>query len=390
MQNKKMDCIAVCLFGLEATVSYELKNLGIEVTRVSDGRVRFKAQAYEVAKANLCLRTAERVLIHLGSYRAQSFEELYRGMSSLDFEQYLTKDCKFPVARVRSLKSALHSIPDIQSVAKKAIVDRMKSIHKDVRIFSETGVEYPIHLFLHKDMVEVTIDTTGMALHKRGYRELSGEAPIRETLAAFMVMLTPWNKDRVLLDPMCGSGTIAIEAAMIGANIRPGVNRNFIGEEFAFLPKEEWVRARKEAIEGERSDVQLSIYASDIDPEMIKLAKENADLAGVSDLIQFEVKDIKDVSLEEEYGFMITNPPYGLRIGDEKNLQSYYRELGRLSKRLKNWSYYVITTYSDIEVYFDKKADKKRNLYNGKQKTVYYQFLGERPPKEYVFFNQSE
>ncbi|MDO4793026.1 MAG: class I SAM-dependent RNA methyltransferase [Filifactor alocis] len=390
MQNKKTNCIAVCLFGLEATVSYELKNLGLEVTKVSDGRVHFKAEPYEVAKANLCLRTAERVLIHLGSYRAQTFEELYRGMLSLDFERYLTKDCKFPVARVRSLKSALHSIPDIQSVSKKAIVERLKSVYKGVHTFSETGVEYPIHLFLHKDVVEVTIDTTGMALHKRGYRERSGEAPIRETLAAFMVMLTPWNKDRVLLDPMCGSGTIAIEAAMIGANIQPGVNRNFIGEEFEFLPKEEWVRARKEAVEGERSDVQLWVYASDIDPEMIKLAKENADLAGVADLIHFEVKDIKDLNLEQEYGFMITNPPYGLRIGDEKNLRSYYRELGRLSKRLKNWSYYVITTYSDIESHFEKKADKKRNLYNGKQKTVYYQFLGERPPKEYVFSIQNE
>lgn len=390
MENKKIDCIAVCLFGLEATVSFELKNMGIEVTSVSDGRIHFLATAYEIAKANIRLRTAERVLIHVGSFQAKSFEELYRGMRSLRFQDYLTEECKFPIAKAKSLKSALHSIPDIQSVAKKAVVDTMRQAYPKVRVFEEKGTEYPITLFLHKDKVEVTIDTTGDALHKRGYRALSGEAPIRETLAAFMVMLTPWNKDRILMDPMCGSGTIAIEAAMIGANIQPGINRNFIGEAFHFLPKSEWMRARQEALEEERNDVKLSIYASDIDADMVKLAMENAELAGVADKIRFFTADVKDVRIKGDYGFLISNPPYGIRMGEDKDLDGLYRAIGKQLKYLKNWSAYLITSYEGIEKSFSRKADKKRNLYNGMQKAVYYQFLGEKPPKGYVFEKQGE
>lgn len=379
--ERKINCIAVCLFGMEATVSYELKNLGIEIGTVSDGRVGFLATPFEIAKANIFLRTAERVLIHIGSFQAKTFEELYQGMKKLPFEDFLNETCKFPVAKAKSLKSALFSIPDIQAVSKKAIVDRMKMVYPKVKLFSETGETYPIYLFLYKDVVEVTIDTTGLALHKRGYREKSGKAPIRETMAAFMVMLTPWKKDRILLDPMCGSGTILIEAAMIGANIQPGVNRNFVGENFHFIPKQLWAKARQEAIEGERNEEEFVIYGSDINPEMIALAKENAQLAGVEEHISFEVADIKDIRRKEEYGFLITNPPYGERIGELKELEFLYKGLGRAFQKLKNWSFYVITSYEEIEKCVGKKAQKKRKLYNGMIKTTYYQFPGPKPLK---------
>lgn len=369
----KYELVAPCLFGMESTVSYELKNVGIAVKKVSDGRVTFEADAFEIARANIGLRTAERVLLKVGEFRASTFEQLYQGMRSLPFERYIGKEDAFPIAKAKSVKSKLFSIPDIQSVAKKAVVDRLK--HKlKTDVFKERGTRYPIVVFLHKDLAEVTIDTTGDALHKRGYRERSGSAPLRETIAAFMVMGTPWRPDRMLIDPMCGSGTILIEAAMIGAGIKPGINRNFTGETFSFLPKKIWQQERAEAI-GAEKEIDFMLRGYDIDPEMIALAKENAQLAGVDHLIDFQVMDLKQLYTEEEYGFVITNPPYGERLERGSGEDDIYRAAKDVFAKMRNWSFNIITTHEDLERELRIPFQKRRNIYNGKLKSYYYQYL---------------
>ena len=375
----KYEAIAPCLFGMEATVSFELKNMGIKVLNVSDGRVTFEGDAFEIVRANLSLRTAERVLIKVGEFKAYSFEQLYQGILKLPFENYIPKDAEFPISKAKSINSKLFSKSDIQSVAKKAVVERLKQKHK-VQTLPETGALHPIIIFINKDVVEVTIDTTGPALHKRGYREKSGGAPIRETLAAFMVMLTPWRENRTLVDPMCGSGTILIEAALYGAGIMPGINRNFTGENLSFLPKHVWQTERNEALSQEK-DVQFKLKGYDIDEDVIELAKENAELAGVGHLIDFEVKDMTTWETDEEYGFIITNPPYGERLSAEEDITEFYKEMGKVFKNLKNWSYYLITTLEDVGKIMDIPFQKKRKLYNGMLKSYYYQYLGPRPQK---------
>lgn len=375
------NAIAVCLFGMESTVAYELKNMGFEVESVTDGRIYFKSDAQGIIKANLSLRCAERVLVKLGKCRARSFAELFDGVYAMDFADYIPKDAAFPIAKAKSINSQLHSIPDIQSICKKAVVEKLRKEHS-VQELPETGSVHPIHVFLKKDEAELSIDTTGPALHKRGYRERSSEAPLRESMAAFLVMLTPWNKDRILVDPMCGSGTIPIEAAMIGANIMPGVTRNFSGEELSFLPKSLWKTMRKEALEAERRDVTMRIYASDIDPDCIDLAKENAEIAGVAEYIQFEVKDMRSVQSEEEYGFLITNPPYGERLSNKREVKELEVDLAKMTRKLKNWSIYVITSDEQFEKNFGRKATKTRKLYNGMIKTNYYQFPGPKPGRK--------
>lgn len=375
----KFECIAVCLFGLEATVKFELKKLDIELTGTTDGRVGFLADEYEIAKANISLRCAERVLVKLGNFKASTFEELYQGMLKLPLEKYIGQKDKFPIAKAKSINSKLFSIPDVQAVAKKAAVEKLKMKHK-VDTLSEVGKLNNIHIFLNKDIAEVTIDTSGAALHKRGYREFSGGAPIRETLAAYMVMLTPWHEKRFLIDPMCGSGTIAIEAAMIGKNIMPGVNRNFAGEEVSFISKDAWKKARKEAVEGE-NDFEFKILAYDKDEEIVALAKENAALAGVSDYIEFEVQEFKDLAFENEYGFLITNPPYGERMGEDEEIEELYKLIGEKYREAKNWSFYVITSNEELESFMKVKYEKKKKLYNGSLTAYYYLFPGPRPPK---------
>ena len=375
----KYEAIAPCLFGMEATVSFELKNMGIKVLNVSDGRVTFEGDAFEIVRANLSLRTAERVLIKVGEFKAYSFEQLYQGILKLPFENYIPKDAEFPISKAKSINSKLFSKSDIQSVTKKAVVERLKQKHK-VQTLPETGALHPIIIFINKDVVEVTIDTTGPALHKRGYREKSGGAPIRETIAAFMVMLTPWRENRTLVDPMCGSGTILIEAALYGAGIMPGINRNFTGENLSFLPKHVWQTERNEALSQEK-DVQFKLKGYDIDEDVIELAKENAELAGVGHLIDFEVKDMTTWETDEEYGFIITNPPYGERLSAEEDITEFYKEMGKVFKNLKNWSYYLITTLEDVDKIMDIPFQKKRKLYNGMLKSYYYQYLGPRPQK---------
>ncbi len=375
----KYQAIAPCLFAMESTVSFELKNMGIKVLNVSDGRVTFEADAFEIARANLSLRTAERVLVKVGEFKAYSFEQLYQGILKLPFENYIPHDAQFPISKAKSINSKLFSKSDIQSVTKKAVVERLKQKH-EVQVLPETGAVHPIIIFINKDVVEVTIDTTGPALHKRGYREKSGGAPIRETLAAFMVMLTPWRENRTLVDPMCGSGTILIEAALYGAGIMPGINRNFTGENLSFLPKHVWKEERNDALSQEK-DVQFKLKGYDIDEEVIELARENAQLAGVGHLIDFEVKDMTTWETDDEYGFLITNPPYGERLSSEKDITEFYEKMGSVFKKLKNWSYYVITTLEDADKIMDISFHKKRKLYNGMLKSYYYQYLGPKPKK---------
>ncbi|MGL5439654.1 MAG: THUMP domain-containing class I SAM-dependent RNA methyltransferase [Filifactoraceae bacterium] len=375
----KFECIAVCLFGLEATVKFELKNLGIKLTDTTDGRVGFLADEYEIAKANIGLRCAERVLVKIGSFKASTFEELYQGMFKLPLENYIGIEDKFPITKAKSINSKLFSIPDIQAVSKKGAVERLKMKHRTNEL-KEIGKLNNINIFINKDTAEVTIDTSGAALHKRGYREFSGGAPIRETLAAYMVMLTPWHEKRLLIDPMCGSGTIAIEAAMIGKHIMPGINRNFAGEEVSFISKAAWTKARKEAIE-EENDCDFKIYAYDKDPKVIEIAKENAEVAGVERYIEFKVQDFADLKFDTEYGFLITNPPYGERMGEE-DIEGLYRLIGSKYKVAKNWSFYIITSNEELETFMRVKYDKKKKLYNGSLTTYYYMFPGSKPPKQ--------
>lgn len=374
-----MEAIAVCLFGMESTVSFELKNLGFQVIKVSDGRVTFATDADGIAKANICLRCAERVLIKVGEFSAKTFTELFDEVAKLPFENFLGADAKFSVAKVRSINSKLVSASDIQSIVKKSIVERLKKVYK-VDWFQETLGEHNIHIFINKDIVELSFDTSGAALHKRGYRELSGEAPLRETIAAYMVMLSPWRANRILVDPMCGSGTIAIEAAMLGANIMPGVNRNFAGEQLSFIPSSAWTKARKEAIENE-SDEEFKIYAFDKEPAMIELAKANAELAGVEHLIEFKVKDARKLNTKKEYGFVISNPPYGERMGEKEQVQKLYKELGRVFRGMPTWSFYLIASLNETEELLKMKASKKRKIYNGALKSNIYSFVGPKPPK---------
>lgn len=373
----KYELIAPCLFGMESTVSYELKKMGIAVTKVTDGRVRFQGDASDIARANIGLRTAERVLLNIGEFRAMSFEQLYQGIKALPFEKYIRKNDAFPIAKAKTVNSKLFSVPDIQSVAKKAVVDRLKAKYR-TDLFPERETEYPITVFLHKDVAEVTIDTSGLALHKRGYRERSGPAPLRETIAAFMVLGTPWKPPRPLIDPMCGSGTILIEAAMIAANIKPGVNRNFIGENFAFLPKESWKAEREDALSGEQ-ELEFRLKGFDIDPEVIEIARENAELAGVGHLIDFEQRDLKDLHSEEEYGFIITNPPYGERLSPKEGMDEIHRSAGEVFSGLKNWSFNLISTNEHLDKELRIPFQKKRKIYNGKLKSYYYQYLGPKP-----------
>ncbi len=375
-----MEAIAICLFGMESTVSYELKKMNYDVIKVSDGRVTFDTDEYGIAKANISLRCAERVVVKVGEFVAKSFEELFDKTLELPFENYFNEKSKFTVAKVRSINSKLVSYSDIQSVVKKAVVERMKKSYK-VDWFEETDGENNIHIFIHKDVVEVSIDTSGPALHKRGYRELSGIAPLRETIAAFMVMMTPWNKDRTLVDPMCGSGTLAIEAAMYGANIMPGVNRNFAGENVSFISKKAWKDARKDALESEY-DADFKIFAYDCDEKVLELAKENAELAGVSHLIEFKCADFINFKSETEYGFIVMNPPYGERMGEEKEIQKLYKSIGKVFKTLPTWSFYYITSFENAEEFVGVKAGKKRKIYNGAINSTIYSIQGPKPQKK--------
>lgn len=375
------ELIVPCHFGLEAVMKKEILDLGYEVSQVEDGRVTFIGDAEAICRANIFLRTTERVLLKVGSFHAETFEDLFQGTRAIPWEEYLPKDAKFWVAKASSIKSKLFSPSDIQSIMKKAMVERMKKAY-GIEWFPENGASFPLRVFLHKDTVTVALDTTGESLHKRGYRTLTSKAPITETLAAALIMLTPWKSDRILVDPFCGSGTFPIEAAMIAANMAPGMNRSFLSESWTnLIPKKCWYDAIDEATEMVDDTVKVDIQGYDIDGEVIKAARENAERAGVDHMIHFQERPVAQLSHPKKYGFIITNPPYGERIEEKKNLPALYKTIGERFKALDSWSMYLITAYEDAERYIGRKADKNRKIYNGMMKTYYYQFMGPKPPR---------
>ncbi|MCI8774825.1 MAG: class I SAM-dependent RNA methyltransferase [Lachnospiraceae bacterium] len=377
----KMNFIAPCHFGLETVLKREITDLGYEVSLVEDGRVTFVGDEDALCRANVFLRTAERVLIKVGSFHAETFEELFQGTRSIAWEEYIPADGKFWVAKAASIKSRLFSPSDIQSIMKKAMVERLKAVyHKEW--FPESGASFPVRVFLMKDEVVVGLDTTGESLHKRGYRKLTAKAPIAENLAAALLMLTPWRGDRILVDPFCGSGTFPIEAAMIAANMAPGANRSFLAEEWSHLiQRKSWYRAVDEADAGIDRSISTDIQGYDIDDKMVAISRENARLAGVEEMIHFQRRDVAQLRHPKKYGFLITNPPYGERLEDKKTLPDLYRVLGERYQALDSWSMYVISAYEQAEQYIGRKADKNRKIYNGMMKTYYYQFMGPKPPK---------
>lgn len=374
--------ISPCHFGLESVLKREVTDLGYEITKVEDGKVSYTGEGNICARANMFLRTTERVLLKVGSFQAVTFDELFENTKSIPWEEYIPRDGKFWVAKANSVNSKLFSPSDIQSIMKKAIVERMKMKYK-VEWFEENKSSYPIRVTILKDEVTVCIDTSGESLHKRGYRKLASKAPITETLAAALIMLTPWNKDRLLVDPFCGSGTIPIEAAMIGARIAPGSKRDFLSETWREMyPESFWKQAREEANDLQLADMETNIQGYDIDGEIVKAARQNARDAGVDHLIHFQQKPVKELSSSKKYGFIITNPPYGERLEEQKDLPDLYREMGQVFSSLDSWSYYIITAYEDAQKYIGRQADKNRKIYNGMIKTYFYQYMGPKPPKK--------
>lgn len=378
---RKFELIAPCHFGLEAVLKREITDLGYDVVQVEDGRLTFIGDEEAICRANVFLRSAERILIKVGSFRAETYEELFQGTKALELEEYIPEDGKFWVTKAASVKSKLFSPSDIQSVMKKAMVERLKGVYR-VNWFSEDGAPFPFRVFLMKDEVTVALDTTGESLHKRGYRKLTAKAPIAENLAASLIMLTPWKGDRILVDPFCGSGTFPIEAAMMAAHIAPGMNREFTAEKWHHLiEQKEWYYVTDEARELIDLNVDTDIQGYDIDEKMVGIARENARLAGVEKLIHFQRRGIDQLSHSKKYGFLITNPPYGERIEDKKNLPALYRMIGDRFKALDSWSMYLITAYDRAEEDMGVKAAKNRKIYNGMMKTYFYQFPGPKPPR---------
>lgn len=378
----KYTLVSPCFFGMEKMLATEIKSLGFEIEKTEDGRITYKTDEYGIARANMWLRCAERVNLKIAEFTARSFEELYDQTRSIDWSRFIPYGAEFPVAKASSIKSKLYSTPDIQSIVKKAVVDSLKEKYMERGMLKEDKEKYPIYVFIHKDRVLLSIDTSGVSLYKRGYKELANKAPIRETLAAGLVRLTPWRPGRILVDPMCGSGTILIEAAMIGMNMAPGMNREFISEKWRTIDKKIWWDVRRDAFDQLNDNEDFKIYGYDIDPESIKIAKHNAEIAGVDQYIDFAVADVKDFKSDKEYGMIITNPPYGERLEDEEAVKILYKEMGYAFRGLKNWSYFVITSYDKFEYEFGQDAPRKRKLYNGMLRTYYYQYLGPRPPKK--------
>ncbi|MDD6216773.1 MAG: class I SAM-dependent RNA methyltransferase [Roseburia sp.] len=378
---RKFELVVPCHFGLEAVLKREIYDLGYEISKVEDGRITFVGDEEAICRANIFLRTAERVLLQVGRFKATTFDELFEAIKALPWEDYIPADGKFWVTKASSIKSKLFSPSDIQSISKKAIVERLKREYH-VDWFEETGASYPIRIFLNKDEVTVALDTSGESLHKRGYRTLTSKAPITETLAAALIMLTPWRPDRILVDPFCGSGTFPIEAAMIAANIAPGMNRSFTAEAWTnLIAKKTWYECVKEAQEMIDTDVKTDIQGYDIDGEIVKAARENAKRAGVDHLIHFQQREVADLHHPKKYGFVISNPPYGERLEEKEALPALYTQIGQAYQGLDSWSMFLITSYEDTEKYIGRKADKNRKIYNGMLKTYFYQFLGPKPPR---------
>lgn len=379
---KQMELIAPCHFGLEAVLKREIIDLGYEISAVEDGKVIFYGDAEAISYGNVFLRTTERILLKVGEFKATTYDELFEHTKQIPWEQWIPMDGKFWVAKATSIKSKLFSPSDIQSIMKKAMVERLKEQYHQ-SWFEESGASFPLRVTFMKDKVVVGLDTTGVSLHKRGYRQMTAKAPITETLAAALIMLTPWNKNRILVDPFCGSGTFPIEAAMMAANIAPGMNRSFLAEDWQHIvPSKCWYNAHDEANELVDLGVETDIQGYDIDGDVVKAARENARLAKVDSLIHFQQRGIDALNHPKPYGFLIANPPYGERLEEKEQLPGLYRQIGEAYQRLTNWSMYLITGYEDGERYLGKKADKNRKIYNGMLKTYFYQYAGPKPRKK--------
>lgn len=379
---RKYELIAPCHFGLESVLKREIIDLGYDVLEVADGRVTFIGDEETVARANICLRTAERILIKVGSFTATTYDELFEATKALNWEDYIPSDARFNVVKAASIKSKLFSPSDIQSIMKKAIVERLKSVYS-ISWFAETGYDYPIRVTLMKDEVTVGLDTTGVSLHKRGYRKLVSKAPIAENLAAALIDLTPWHADRILIDPFCGSGTFPIEAAMKAANMAPGMNREFTAMDWeGIVTPKIWKDCFDEARDEVNLNIETDIQGYDLDRDMVETARANAKLAGVDKLIHFQQRDVKDLSHAKKYGFIITNPPYGERLEEKSALPALYGTLGERFSKLDDWSMFIITAYDGVESAMKRKADKNRKIYNGMMKTYFYSFMGKKPGKK--------
>ncbi len=376
-----MELIAPCHFGLEAVLKKEIADLGYPVTEVENGRVTFSGGPEAICRANLFLRTAERVLLKVDSFTAVTFDELFEKTRAIPWENVLPADGRCWVKKASSIGSRLFSPSDIQKIMKKAIARRMQEVY-DLERMPETGSEYPLRVFFYKDRATIGIDTSGESLHRRGYRQMTSKAPLTETLAAALILLTPWRRDRILVDPFCGSGTFPIEAAMMAAGIAPGMNRSFLAESWSnLIPRRLWYEAADEAANLVDDTVQVDIQGYDADGDVIRAARENAERAGVAHLIHFQRRPVKELSHPKKYGFLITNPPYGERLEDRKDLPELYATIGERFRNLDAWSLYLLTAYEDAERYIGRRADRNRKIYNGMMKTYFYQFMGPRPPR---------
>lgn len=366
---------------MEAVLKKEILDIGYEISRTMDGRVYFIGDDEAIVRSNLWLRTAERVMIHVAEFEALSYDALFEAVKAIEWESYLPKNAKFWVSKATSVKSALFSPSDIQSIVKKAIVERLKSVYR-ISWFEEDGESYPLRVSLIKDRVTIGLDTSGESLHRRGYRKLAAKAPITETLAAALIMLTPWKRDRILIDPFCGSGTFVIEAAMMAMNMAPGLNREFLSQHWSnLIPKKLWYESMDEAAEEMDKEIELDIQGFDIDPIVLRAARQNAKDAGVLDKIHLQERAVSELSHPKKYGFIISNPPYGERLEEKKNLPAIYKALGERYRALEDWSMYIISSWEEAEKYIGKTADKNRKIYNGMIKTYYYQYMGAKPPK---------
>ncbi|ADD01653.1 putative RNA methylase [Thermoanaerobacter italicus Ab9] len=373
----KIEFIASTLFGVEAITARELKELGYQDFAIEDGKVTFVGDEMALCRSNLWIRTAERIYVKIGEFTATTFEELFEGTKALPWEDWIPEDGRFPVEGY-SIKSKLFSVSDCQAIVKKAVVERLKKKYKK-EWFEENGATYKIKFSLMKDKVTLMIDTSGDGLHKRGYRVISNAAPLRETLAAAMIMLSFWKPDRPLIDPFCGSGTIPIEAAMIGINLAPGLKRQFVSEKWGRISSKLWKQAREEAHNAIKKDASLNIRGYDINENAIKLSKDNARKAGVEKYITFKNIPLKDLKTDDKYGVIICNPPYGERMGKLKEVEKLYKEMGKVFKKLDTWSFYILTSHERFEKLFGREASKKRKLYNGMLKAYYYQYYGPKP-----------
>ncbi|UGB29209.1 THUMP domain-containing class I SAM-dependent RNA methyltransferase [Metabacillus sp. B2-18] len=377
----KLTLIATSAMGLEAIVGKEVKDLGYECS-IENGKVTFEADELAICRSNLWLRTADRIKIKVGEFKAKTFDELFEKTKALNWGDFLPENAEFPVIG-KSVKSTLASVPDCQGIVKKAIVEKLKSHYKKEGWLSEDGPFYRVEVALLKDVATITIDASGTGLHKRGFRIDQGGAPLKETLAAALVLLTRWTPDRPFVDPFCGSGTIPIEAALIGQNIAPGFNREFVSEAWGWIGKDKWNLARQEVEDKANYDQPLDIQASDIDHRMVNIAQGNAEEAGFADIISFKQMQVKDFTTTKEFGVIVGNPPYGERLGEKREVEQMYKEMGQAFASLDTWSIYMLTSHEGFEQLYGKPATKKRKLFNGFIKTDFYQYWSNvRPPRK--------